>query len=378
MAKRSFRIALAIVAGSFLIIGLVTWWIIAGLFDYPNERHGGKGEEVTVEIEQGMSFPQIAERLVDRGVISHPVRFRLFAMKEGATTKVRPGRYLLRDDMTPREVLARLLEGVKDVLVSVTIPEGLDMLEVFAEIDKAGVANAADLERMARDPAFLASKGIEGDSLEGYLFPDTYKFVLPSPPAKVLEQMLKRHREVWDKIRADKRRQIEDLEKRMGWSDRDILIMASIVEKEAVVQEERPRIAQVFINRLTDDDFQPKLLQTDPTIRYGCLVPVHKTPACEEWFKEECKNEQVGSAVLRRCGRLHTAQLHDADNLYSTYTHEKLPPGPIGNPGEASLRATVEPDGSRYFYFVAKEDRRHHAFARSKEEHDKNVEKYQK
>jgi UPF0755 protein len=378
VAKKSFRIALAIVLGSFLVIGVTTCLIVKGLLDYRDERHGGNGDEVIVEIEQGMSFPQIADRLADQGVIRRPTWFRLFAMEEGATTRVRPGRYVLRDDMTPREVLAVLVKGVKDVTVSVTLPEGLNMLEVFAEIDKAQIAVAADLEKLGRDPDFLAAHGIGGDSVEGYLFPDTYRFAAPTPPAKVLEALIKRHREVWGKVRADKRKQIDELQRKMGWSDRDILIMASIVEKEAVVAEERPRIAQVFINRLTDDDFRPKLLQTDPTIRYGCLVPVLKTAACKEWFKKECKPEQVGSVVLQRCGRLHSAQLEDRDNVFSTYTHEKLPPGPIGNPGEASLRATVEPDGSRYFYFVAKEDKRHHAFARTKDEHNDNVDRYQK
>jgi len=234
-----------------------------------------------------------------------------------------------------------------------------------------------ELEALARDPEFLRSLAIEGESIEGYLFPDTYRFAVPTPPGKVLETMVKQHRVVWDRIRRDRGREIDALRKKLRWSDRDLLIMASIVEKEAVVQEERPRIAQVFINRLTDPGFKPRLLQTDPTIRYGCLVPRQPSAACKSWFAEECKNEQVGSVVLRKCGRLHSPQLEDADNVYNTYRHEDLPPGPIGNPGEASMRATVSPDGSRFYYFVAKEDRRHHAFARTVDEHNRNVKKYQ-
>ncbi len=378
MAKRSFRIALAIVLGSFLVLGIVGWLIISSLLDYPDERHDGPAEEIVVEIEPGMSFPQIAERLADSGVIDRPRWFRLFAMNEGVTTKVRPGRYVLTGDMTPREVLDKLVEGVKEKTVAVTLAEGLNMLEVFAEVDKSGVARAAELEALARDPEFLRTHAIEGETVEGYLFPDTYRFAVPTAPAKVLETMIKQHRVVWDRIRRDKGREIDGLRKKLRWSDRDILIMASIVEKEAVVQEERPRIAQVFINRLTDPDFKPKLLQTDPTIRYGCLVPPQPTAACKAWFAQECKNQQVGSVVLRKCGRLHRPQLDDDDNVYNTYRHEQLPPGPIGNPGEASLRATVTPDGSRYYYFVAKEDERHHVFARTVGEHNENVRKYQK
>src|SRR5690606_9130466 len=106
--------------------------------------------------------------LAARDVIDRPRWFRLYAMHRGVTTKVRTGDYVLRGDMTPEEVLDRLLEGVKDVTVRVTIPEGQHMLEVFAIIEKAGVASAAELEALARDPAFLAEHGIDGETVDGY------------------------------------------------------------------------------------------------------------------------------------------------------------------------------------------------------------------
>ncbi|HEY2732855.1 MAG TPA: endolytic transglycosylase MltG, partial [Polyangiales bacterium] len=135
-----------------------------------------------------------------------------------------------------------------------------------------------------------------------------------------------------------------------------------IVEKEAVDPAERPTIAQVFINRLTFPSFKSRRLETDPTIRYGCTVPVQKSAACQSWDK---------------AGRLHRAQLDDKDNPYNTYQHDGLPPGPICNPGKASLLATLTPDGSDYLYFVAK-DARNHAFAKTLAEHERNVKRYQK
>jgi UPF0755 protein len=157
-------------------------------------------------------------------------------------------------------------------------------------------------------------------------------------------------------------RELSRLKDKLAWSDRDVLTMASIVEKEAADPAERPRIAQVFINRLLSPTFKPKRLETDPTIRYGCMVPVQKSIPCQQWDKRD---------------RLHRAQLDDKDNPYNTYQHDGLPPGPIANPGKGSIEATLSPDGSEYYFFVAK-DQRNHVFARTLDEHKKNVEKYQK
>jgi UPF0755 protein len=237
------------------------------------------------------------------------------------------------------------------------------MLEVFALIEKAGVAKAADLEKLARDHEFLEKHGIAGDSVEGYLFPATYNFRVPEKPQQVLERMIDKHREVWNDIATRHARSLKRLKDKLQWSDHDVLTLASIVEKEAVVQDEKKRIAQVFVNRLTDDSFKPKhRLQTDPTIRYGCEVPLQKSAACLAWDRGD---------------RLHDAQLHDVDNPYNTYEHEGLPPGPISNPGKSAMEGAADPDGSDYFYFVAKPGgSKEHAFAKTYEEHRKNVDKY--
>lgn len=362
MSKKSFRIALAVVVGSLVILAVIAVYFVNKVRSYPYERKAGGGAEVVVAIEPGMNFPKIAERLHQKGVVDEPRWFRLYAMHRGVTTKVRVGEYKLKDNMTPEEVLDTLIAGVKDVTVAVTIPEGLHMLEVFDLIAKAGVVDRGKLEAAARDPKVLARLGIEGPTIDGYLFPETYKFKLPSTPEEVLGKMVEQHRLTWDKVQRQHGKEIAKLKEKLGWSDRDILIMASIVEKEAVVDSERPRIAQVFINRLTDPAFKPKLLQTDPTIRYGCSVTPEKdrSEGCKKWDPTQ---------------RLRRAQLDDKDNPYNTYTHEGLPPGPICSPGAEALVATVTPDGSDFFYFVAKDDKSH-VFARTVEEHERNVDKY--
>jgi UPF0755 protein len=369
MSKRSFRIALVVVVVTLVAVGGVALYMWRQIKSYPHEARAGKGVEVAVAIEPGMSFPRIAERLEKAGVIDNARWFRLYAMQEGATTRVRVGEYKLMDNWTPEKVLATLLEGVKDVTVTVKIPEGLNMLEVLDLIAAAGVADRAALEKAARDPAFLQKMGIAGETVEGYLFPETYKLKVPSTAEDVLGKLIQQHRTVWDRVMREHADGVAKLRSELKWGDREILIMASIVEKEAVIDIERPRIAQVFINRLTDETFEPKLLQTDPTIRYGCTVPVEKTEPCQKWL-DGSQDEQG-----RKMGRLRRAQLNDKDNRYNTYQHVGLPPGPIGNPGEKSLVATVTPDGSEYFYFVAKDDHSH-VFAKTVQEHERNVDKY--
>jgi UPF0755 protein len=362
MSKRSFRTALAVVIGSVVLIVGIAGWLVHRAFAYPDEIHEGKGAQVEVEIKAGMGIQQVASLLADKHVIDRPTWFRLYAMWEGDTTNIKPGKYLIQDNQSPAQILKTLITGIKEVTTKVTIPEGKNMLEVFAILEQARVASAKELEAVARDKDFLGRHAIAGDTVEGYLFPDTYEFRIDEKPRAVLERLITHHREVWNDLLAKHGRDAARLKDRLQWSDRDILTMASIVEKEAVDPKERPRIAQVFINRLTQPTFKPHRLETDPTIRYGCEVPLQKSAACQQWTVTD---------------RLHRAQLDDKDNPYNTYQHEGLPPGPICNPGRASLEATLVPDGSDYLYFVAK-DARNHVFSRTLEEHKRNVERFMK
>ena len=362
MSKGSFRTALAVVLGSLLIVALVVVWLITRALAYPGAPHAGVGKDVDVEVKSGMSFPAIAAMLADKGLIEKPTWFRIYAMWEGATTNVKTGKYVLKDNLPPSQVLAILIAGIKEVDTKVTLPEGKHMLEFFALLEAGKVAKAAELEALARDKEFLGRHGITGDTVEGYLFPDTYQFRVNEKPQVVLQRLITRHQEVWNELIAKHPKEAAKVKDKLGWSDRELLTLASIVEKEAVDPAERPRIAQVFINRLTSPTFTPKRLETDPTIRYGCMVPVQKSPACQQWNKAD---------------RLHRAQLDDKANPYNTYQHDGLPPGPIANPGKGSIEAVLAPDGSEFYFFVAK-DARNHAFAKTFEDHKRNVDKYMK
>jgi UPF0755 protein len=362
MSKRSFRAALVVVTTSVVLLLATAGYLATRALSFPEEQHSGSGAQIEVEIPGRTSFPRVAMLLRDKGVIARPSWFRLYAMWRGDTTNVKAGKYALRDNMSPKQVLDVIVAGVRESTVQVTLPEGLHMLEYFALLDSKGIADAAALEALARSREFLSARGIGGDSVDGYLFPDTYDFRKGERPTVVLDRLINRHRSVWNELSQRYGRQLTKLKQTMRWTDREVLILASIVEKEAVDPAERPRIAQVFLNRLTSASFSPKRLETDPTIRYGCMVPLVKSAGCRAWNSTD---------------RLRRAQLDDTENLYNTYRHEGLPPGPISNPGKGSMAAAISPDGSDYFYFVAKDSRRH-VFSTTFEEHKRAVDTYQR
>jgi UPF0755 protein len=240
------------------------------------------------------------------------------------------------------------------------VPPGKNLLEVAEILAAAGVAGRDELAAKASDPAFAAELGLPGNTLEGYLFPDTYRLRPHSTPARALIPLVRRHRQVWSELRATHAKAALELKKTLGFEDHNVVVLASIVEKETGRPEERPRIAQVFINRLRMPQFAPKLLQTDPTIIYGCTVAIQKSAACLKWD-----------------GRIHRIHLDDRDNPYNTYTHEGLPPGPISNPGRAALEAVLAPDRTPFLYFVARNDGTHQ-FSRTVAEHNAAVVKFQR
>ena len=235
--------------------------------------------------------------------------------------RFKAGRYEIAAPATPKQILETLVKGAADELVTVIVPPGKNLLEVAEILAAAGIAGKAELAAKASDPTFAAELGLPGSTLEGYLFPDTYRLRPHSTAARALIPLVRRHRQVWGELRAAHAKGALELKKTLGFDDHKIVVLASIVEKETGRPEERPRIAQVFINRLTMPTFTPKLLQTDPTIIYGCTVATPRSAACGKWD-----------------GRIHRIHLDDRDNLYSTYTHEGLPPGPILEPGTRGAR----------------------------------------
>lgn len=353
-------VALVVVTVTLVVGGVWLSRTYQRVIDYPDRPGVGSAEPIALEVAKGASFPQVLAQLLEAGVIpdDEGLYFKLFVLHRGAAGKITAGAHTFRADMTPEQVLAELVRAQRTEETRVTIPEGRNILEVADILAVAGYGDASVILATMRDPALLKELGIEGESVEGYLYPDTYKFPTAATPDQVIRRMVEQHRKVFDNLKRSHREALEELKKTLGWGDREIIIMASLVEKETAAKHERPLIAGVFLNRLRFSSFQPKRLETDPTIIYGCTAAVKKSAACEKFE-----------------GRIRRIHLRDPDNPYNTYTHEGLPPGPITNAGKAAFEAVLAPKKSRFLYFVSRNDKTHQ-FSKTIAEHEAAVEKF--
>jgi len=314
-----------------------TWLFVL----YPAERGPGTGRAVDLEVPSDPPPDELARILASAGLLEHPRLFALWLRATGGAHGVIAGTHLLTDDATPRELMARLERRPGGGSVRVTFPEGWTRFDMARRLQDKHVVPLRGFLDATTDPDLLRSLGIDGDSAEGFLFPATYELPLDDDPHDVVRRMKREFDRRWDVLSRAHSSSLNDVMTSARLGVRDVVTLASMVEKEAAVDDERPLVASVFLNRLRDPAFHPKRLECDPTASYGCLVAPEKAASC------------AGFA-----GKATAAIEHDPDNPYSTYTHEGLPPGPIANPGARSLEAVMAPASTHYFYFVARGDGR--------------------
>ena len=290
-----------------------------------------------IVIPDGSTFQYVASLLEREGLIKSRAVFVLLGKSQSADRKVHAGEYELNPGMTPAEILSKLLNG-QVLLHPLTIPEGLTIAQIADVASEQGLTDPAEFLRLANDRAFIASLGIKAETLEGYLYPNTYKFPRPIKARELLEAMVEQLRQV---VGPDLLARMQELKMTMH----EVLTLASVIEKETGSGGERPEISAVFHNRLK----KHIPLQSDPTVIYGL-------PAFD--------------------GNLHKKDL-SSPSPYNTYRVQGLPPGPIANPGIQAIRATLYPSDSHSLYFVSRNDGTHQ-FSATLIEHNKAVEKYQK
>jgi len=290
-----------------------------------------------IVIPDGSTFQYVASLLEREGLIKSRTVFVLLGKSQSADRKVHAGEYELNPGMTPAEILSKLLNG-QVLLHPLTIPEGLTIAQIADVASEQGLTDPAEFLRLANDRAFIASLGIKAETLEGYLYPNTYKFPRPIKARELLEAMVEQLRQV---VGPDLLARMQELKMTMH----EVLTLASVIEKETGSGGERPEISAVFHNRLK----KHIPLQSDPTVIYGL-------PAFD--------------------GNLHKKDL-SSPSPYNTYRVQGLPPGPIANPGIQAIRATLYPSDSHSLYFVSRNDGTHQ-FSATLIEHNKAVEKYQK
>ncbi|MFO7675607.1 MAG: endolytic transglycosylase MltG [bacterium] len=287
------------------------------------------GEPVEVTIPAGATTAAIADTLRARGVILSPALFRAAARVLGYDRQLRHGHYELRQGAGCLAALEELSRPGRTA-VMVTIPEGYTMREVAALLDERDVCPGPDFLAACRDRVLLDSLGLPGRDAEGYLFPDTWEFEPGASASAIVRRMVRRFREVWERERA--RVAAPPLD------DRATVILASIVEREALRADEVRLIAGVFLNRLR----QGVPLSSCATVQY--VLPAHK--------------EVLTLADTR------------SESPYNTYLHPGLPPGPICNPGARALAAALDPEPTEYLYFVARGDGSH-VFSRTLRDHER-------
>lgn len=289
---------------------------------------GPTGAPVRVIIPRGTSFRAAADSMASAGVIRFPLAFRVYAQALRRDRKIQAGTYLLRRG-TPWHDLVRAMNGGTSVISRVTIPEGYDITQITPLLTRALGVPEDSVTAAVRDSALRARVSDPAATLEGYLFPDTYIFAPGSSARQVVGEMVRRFEREW-------KPEYDAQASALGRSRHEIVTMASIVEKEARLPEERPVIAAVYYNRLR----LGMPLQADPTVQYGL-------------------GHHVGRVLYRDL---------EVESPYNTYTHPGLPPGPIASPGGASLRAALAPARVPYLYFVAAPDG-HHEFRSTIAEH---------
>jgi UPF0755 protein len=313
----------------FLVLGL-----LAVSFAYVDLwLPSGPPAETFVEVVPGMSSRAIGTQLAEHGVVRNRYAFDLWHRLHGGTLKA--GEYRFDQSATLPAVYDRIVRG--DVYTrAVTIPEGFNLFDIAQAVQDAQLGSKESFLAAAnQDIALVADLDPGAKNLEGYLFPDTYRFQRRETPTRMLAAMVKRFRQGSASIGL------------MGDYHR-VVTLASLVEKETPVASDRPLVASVLQNRLAKD--MP--LMTDPTVIYAALL-------------ENRYRGTIYQSDLRR------------DSAYNTYRHAGLPPGPICSPGTASLQAAMHPAESRFLYFVADASASGHSrFATTLEEHERNVSAY--
>lgn len=320
-----------------LVLVLASVWLVGDMLHFIRTPASSEPAEVVMEVPVGTSVSALSELLYGQGLVRSAGKFRWLVRFKGAARQIKAGEYQLSTGLRPGELLNKIIRG-EVRLHQITFPEGYTLKQMAELLEASKLVNAERFIAAATDPPFVRSLGIPAASLEGYLFPDTYRFARGLPVETVLRSFVTMFNQHFGPVQ-------EEQARKLGFTRHQVVILASVVEKETAAAEERPLIAGVFLNRLR----RRIRLQSDPTVIYG---------------------------LSNFDGNLTRAHLQK-DTPYNTYTRRGLPIGPICNPGAASIQAVLNPTSSSYLYFVAKKDGTHH-FSTNLVEHNAAVLRHQK
>ena len=293
-------------------------------------------EPVVINVPLGQSLNKTADILYRENLIKNAAKFVLIARFKGLDKRLKAGEYLLSAAMTPLQLLDIMVKGAVK-LYKLTIPEGYNLYQIADLVEASNLGTQMNFIQGATDTERVRQSGLEGETFEGYLFPDTYFFPKEVTIDRIIAAMVKRFRSIFTP-------DWQSRAKELGLTVHQIVTLASIIEKETGASFERPIISSVFHNRLK----KKMRLETDPTVIYG---------------------------IKNFDGNLTRKHL-TTPTPYNTYKIKGLPIGPIANPGGASLQAALYPDDTKYIYFVSRKDNTHQ-FSTNFKQHNRAVRKYQ-
>ena len=329
----SFIVIVLVVSGGAAVLTDTVW----GRMHRPYK--GYAGTEQFVDIPQGAGAAEIRRRLIESGVVSDEVTLRAALWWSGRSRSLKAGEYRFDQPITPLAVVEKMASG--DVYTRrLTFPEGLTIREMAALYEAHGFGSSKEFVAAAGNAALINDLDPKARDLEGYLFPETYALPRTTPANHIIELMVERFRATYGEVAKD--HQLPE-----GLTLRQMVTLASLVEKETAKSEERPIVAAVYTNRIR----QGISMQADPTVVYALV--------------------KAG----RYDGNIRKADLN-IDSPYNTYRYPGLPPGPIASPGRASLEAALRPASVPYLYFVSRNDGTH-VFAETLKEHNANVYRFQ-
>ncbi len=334
-----------IIASGFLVLFTSCLAVLGYVYHYLSTPIALPKTPYYFTVEKGTTFRHFAQQMEKEGILAHPFLFEGYARFENKRSQLKAGEYLLNQNLTPLSLLDKITQG--DVIQkAITLVDGWNFKQIRQALDKnpdlkhetAGLSESEIFQKLGIDPALTQQK----TQLEGLFTPETYYFPAGTSDLVILKQasvsLQKALTKAWNGRTTDLPYQYKN--------EYEVLIMASLIEKETARAEERPLIAAVFLNRLKLN----MKLQTDPTVIYG-----------------------IGA---RYDGKIHKRDLL-TDTPYNTYTRFGLPPTPIALPSFAAIQAALHPQKTDYLYFVAKGQTGYHAFSTNLKDHEAAVRKYQ-
>ena len=331
---RRLQSRLTVILAVMLVMGVI---FAALLYQYATTPASASQDGQVVEIKPGMTLKQVAHLLADKELLNEPSTFMLYTYLQGEQNHIQAGEYRFSPSMPPHDILEALTSGMA-VLYTVTIPEGYRITDIADLLEAKGLVDKPAFIEATRNRELLESLHIPSGSLEGYLYPETYKFSKAGGARRIVQTLLDTFKE-----RVLQPERVQQAEA-MQFTFHEIVTLASLIEKETGLGKERKLISSVFHNRLA----KKMRLQTDPTVIY---------------------------AMVNFDGNIRKKDL-SIDSPYNTYKHFGLPPGPIASPGLESIQAALDPEETDFLYFVSRKDGSHQ-FSTNYKDHIRAVQKYQ-